>query len=616
MRFYLLAAALTAVASAKSVTIPAGDTELPSGWRHEKRASPTEIIDLSVELNQPRLAHLKTRLAAISDPSHAEYGNHLTKDELAAYQAPDENAVRSISSWLRDSGIHDARVSGASIKFRSTVGLVRDLLNADVGHYSFGRSSMHLRARSYTIPDHLAGDIRFIHPLSHFVKPARSHSKAGRESRSVSGSLQRSDVVRRVAKYRPYKLAGRQDQGNQNQPCPDGVTPDCLRKLYGLPNSNDTSYSTGPSPVRFAVAGFLEQYIHYDDVSTFMNKYAPGIQTKGYNFSLALLGNATNPQSPNETAGTEASLDLEYAMALGYPTNITYWAMGGRGPELDSNGTLLPVGSPENQNEPFLDFLQYFLGLPDNEVPHVISISYGDDETGIPFEYASKVCDLFAQLSARGTSVFVASGDGGASGTGHGECYSRDGQRRRMFIPVFPASCPYVTAVGATGFAVPLEASLISGGGFSNYFAAPDFQKGAADEYIKALDKAQLGYYNSTGRAIPDISAPGELFVVQNGGEEQSVRGTSASTPVIAALVALVNEERIKMGKSSTGWLNPLLYKPEVRKTLLDVSLGSNYPCIYDKNDTVPGFAAYAGYDCVTGLGTVGQFNDFLRALV
>lgn len=614
MKLISLLAVFVVTASAKSVTVPVQGQKLPAGWRLERRAASTESIGLSIELNQPGLVTLKSRLAAISNPDHIEYGKHLTKEEVDAYQQPEAQALRAVSTWLRDNDIRDIKVEGSSIKFRSSVSGIRDLVSADVGHYSYKRSSVYLRAPSYSIPDHLAGHIRFIHPLSHFAKPSRSHVEhIPRRETSMRHGAPRSDVIRRDMRYKPYGHAPHKPQNNYTGPCTDGVTPECLRKLYRLPSSNATTPSADPPRTRFAIAGFLEQSAHYDDISAFMQKYAPAIHNSGYNFSISLLNNATNPQSPPETAGLEASLDLEYALALGYPTAVTYHLMGGLGEKIE-NGTLVPI--EESNNEPFLEFLQAMLALSDSEVPHVLSISYADDEDTVPADYAVKVCDMFAQLAARGTSVFAASGDGGAAGTGLGECYSNDGQGRKMFIPTFPSSCPYVTAVGATGYTLPLEGALLSGGGFSNIFPTPAWQRPAADEYIQAMNGAHMGFYNATGRAIPDISAPGEMFSVITGGEETAVYGTSASTPVIAALVALVNEERLKAGKPSLGWLNPLLYTHRVRKSLVDVSIGSNMPCVYGTNDTEPGFSAYKGYDCVTGLGSVGTFAKFSKALI
>ena len=55
--------------------------------------------------------------------------------------------------------------------------------------------------------------------------------------------------------------------------------------------------------------------------------------------------------------------------------------------------------------------------------------------------------------------------------------------------------------------------------------------------------------------------------------------GTSASTPVMAAMVSLVNSRRLLAGKSNLGWINPALYSvaassPEI--ILNDVVTGEN----------------------------------------
>lgn len=41
----------------------------------------------------------------------------------------------------------------------------------------------------------------------------------------------------------------------------------------------------------------------------------------------------------------------------------------------------------------------------------------------------------------------------------------------------------------------------------------------------------------------------------------QGVSGTSASTPVVAGIFALVNDKRLAAGKPTLGFLNPFIYK-------------------------------------------------------
>lgn len=94
----------------------------------------------------------------------------------------------------------------------------------------------------------------------------------------------------------------------------------------------------------------------------------------------------------------------------------------------------------------------------------------------------------------------------------------------------------------------PERAADFSGGGFSNYFATPDYQADVVSSYIGGLGTEYAGLYNKSGRAYPDVAAQGVNFQVINawthgkyglialqvviGGETSGVDGTSASSPV------------------------------------------------------------------------------------
>ena len=117
--------------------------------------------------------------------------------------------------------------------------------------------------------------------------------------------------------------------------------------------------------------------------------------------------------------------------------------------------------------------------------------------------------------------------------------------------------------------------------------------------YLKQPNLPSQQYWNASGRAIPDVAALGTNYQVVAGGKGNvdSVSGTSASTPVFAALIALVNEQRQKDGKPSLGFLNPALY--QLGSVGFDVVSGSN-----KASGCAAGFPATVGWDAVTGLGT------------
>ena len=103
--------------------------------------------------------------------------------------------------------------------------------------------------------------------------------------------------------------------------------------------------------------------------------------------------------------------------------------------------------------------------------------------------------------------------------------------------------------------------------------------------------------YNATGAGIPDVAAQGENVEIVIDGRTSGVAGTSCSSPIFSGIVSLRNEQRIQAGKSTLGFLNPLLYKNAA--AFNDVTQGSNPGAQIGK-----GFPAVAGWDAATGVGT------------
>jgi tripeptidyl-peptidase-1 len=179
---------------------------------------------------------------------------------------------------------------------------------------------------------------------------------------------------------------------------------------------------------------------------------------------------------------------------------------------------------------------------------NVISSSYGYNEADLTPFYTARQCAEYAKLGLMGVTVLFSSGDNGVAGNG-GTCLTRNGSESaqgKRFNPTFPSTCPYVTSVGATqgtesfspyarwcvfislvfsvnpGSSVfdpesACEQYIYSSGGFSNYFATPDYQKDAVQEYMENhRPPYSKTTYNSTGmsRGFPDLSANGANYVV------------------------------------------------------------------------------------------------------
>merc|ERR1719181_1289582 len=127
------------------------------------------------------------------------------------------------------------------------------------------------------------------------------------------------------------------------------------------------------------------------------------------------------------------------------------------------------------------------------------------------------------------------------------------------YHPDFPASSPYVTAVGGTDFKTNGEIGEEvvwgnSGGGFSNVFPTPKWQAKFVKKYLATAKKQGIlpdfSAFNASGRAYPDVAALGgekNMYCVGAPGfsglgeRMMGVAGTSASCPVFAAIVARLN---------------------------------------------------------------------------
>ena len=153
----------------------------------------------------------------------------------------------------------------------------------------------------------------------------------------------------------------------------------------------------------------------------------------------------------------------------------------------------------------------------------------------------------------------------------------------------YPATSPYVTSVGATEYGSPVanlrnpppachnktwtcisggaqeqavsyaQSRYLSGGGFSSVDARPAYQAVAVDAYLNSgVPLPDQAAWNRTGRGFPDVAAIGMNGFIVDGGREGLVSGTSMSTPIFAAIVALAQADYQRITNNTLGFLNPL----------------------------------------------------------
>lgn len=205
----------------------------------------------------------------------------------------------------------------------------------------------------------------------------------------------------------------------------------------------------------------------------------------------------------------------------------------------------------------------------------VVSMSFGGPE----FSGETSLDSIFQTPAGHQGVTFLAStGDNGEPGG-------------------YPAYSPNVVAVGGTTLNVDSSGNYLgetgwsgSGGGISQFESQPNYQKGVVTQ-------------STTQRTIPDVSMDADpntgvavFDSFDNGAATpwEQVGGTSLACPLWAGIIAITNQDRVRVGLGTLDGPTqtlPMIYSlPE--SDFHDITSGNN------------GFPAGPGYDLVTGRGS------------
>ncbi|KAH9005635.1 subtilisin-like protein [Lactarius hatsudake] len=534
---------------------------VPRNWESLGHPPSGTTIDLYIALKPQRENALVDALHEVSEPGHPRYRAYLTKEQVAELVAPRPETLQLVNSWLKHHGISSSSISmthgGNTLMLKDvSVTQANTLLGASYQLYRhIERGETIVRTIGYSLPMALHRHVLTVAPTTSFVSP-RTQWQTPRN---------RSDRAVKSASGEPATMLSSREKVNY-------ITPSFLRWLY----NTETYTLNAPGENALGIVGFLGDYPSPADLTAFMQKYRS--EAEDATFTVVEVNDGGyDPTHPHE----EANMDIQYTQAMAYPTPHIFYSTG-RGP------------SDTVADDDLIAWLEYILDR--ENIPQTISMSYSQEENSIPMEYAIYVCDQFAALGVRGVSLLQSSGNDGIGG---GICLRDDGTVR--FEPTFPGTCPYVTVVGGTMDYEPEVAGVFpsgfSGGGFSDYFKRPTYQEEAVSTFLHDLGNRYQGFYNDSGRGIPDIAAQSVGAWILLNGNEKEVSGTSVSTPIVAGIISLLNDWLISTGREPLGFLNPWLYGRGSRG-LTDITEGSNPGCNMD------GFSAIAGWDPVTGLGT------------
>jgi subtilase family serine protease len=254
----------------------------------------------------------------------------------------------------------------------------------------------------------------------------------------------------------------------------------------------------------------------------------------------------------------------------------------------------------------------------DRHLADIVTNSYGYAGEAVPPGYIKPQEDTYIQAAAEGISLFFSSGDSGDETFGDSSATP---------TPDWPASSPWVTAVGGTAMGVsqdnarlfelgwqsgtstwnkttskwgPLSYLYGGGGGTSRLFAQPWYQKGVVPDAI-----ATYNGKSPAARVVPDVSALGDpntgmligqtqRFTDGTYYDEYRIGGTSLSSPLYAGMFALAVQKH-----GPYGLANPALYSARSQSYDVTKNLRSTYPGTLRVN-FVNGENAANGYTFLT----------------
>jgi subtilase family serine protease len=288
-----------------------------------------------------------------------------------------------------------------------------------------------------------------------------------------------------------------------------------------------------------------------------------------------------NFPGPDEDADGEVTLDIEVAGSV-------------------APGARIAVYFAPNTTSGFINAVNFAVH-DDVRKPSVVSISWGgpeDPKGEVSEQFLQGLDQAFQDAAALGVTICCASGDDGSADMGS----DWDGKPHCDF----PSSSPFALACGGTkleGSGSDIESEVVwnegrrggaGGGGVSNVFSQPSYQ---------AKARVPRSPTHKRGRGVPDLSGnadPETGYEVLVAGKAFPIGGTSAVAPLLAGLVALMNERLLAKAGNPCGFINPLLYgAAQKAEAIRDVTAGNN-----DIDGSLKGkYSARQGWDACSGLG-------------
>jgi len=584
--------------------LPAGATPVASTAR-------TRSILLTIALKPQSTASLHRYVAGITSSSSSLYRQYLTPAQFRALFAPHATAVRHLQASLRAHGLPAGKLlaNGMSLELRTTVA---------AAEHAFSLTEARVRTRAGVdviyntqapaFDADVAGLVESVVGLSGF-----EHETADLERRSQLGvSASSSTTLDATATATAHVATGGPAACSvaANAPTTDSAdaggayTADQIASAYRLSGL----YQAGDFGKGVTVA--LEEFEPHltSDIGAYQSCYGLGSYTNTTTqvSNVEVAGGSGDPNNTGGAGEGEAALDIEQVIGLAPAAHVLVY----EGPDSStSNGGSGPY--------------DVLAAIMSQDRAQVVSTSWGNCEADMDASDLLAEYYLFEEAAVQGQTIVAAAGDAGSE-----DCYvaGPGGDNDQNLAVDDPASQPLVTGVGGTTLTTigppPTEevwndgaSQGAGGGGVSTVWKMSTAQSKAASGLHliqKASSRSRCDSKSTYCREVPDVSAdadPAAGYLIFYSGAPagqfsgwQAVGGTSAGAPMWAALVALADAGSA-CSSHRLGFISGDLYH------LAGQSEGTYFGDITSGENDMLGahnklYAATAGYDMATGLGT------------
>jgi subtilase family serine protease len=622
----LLASPALTAQTASRITQPVDTSRTQVLLHHHPQwanpANSTGAVPANLPLNQFTLVlsrspeqeqALEQLLADQQNPASSNYHHWLTPAETGERFGLSAQDLATITGWLQGQGLHVNWISpsGIFIGFGGTAADVGRAFQSEMRYYKVNGAQRISVSSDPVIPEALASVIKAVRGL--YTPNERPAHHAVVESPAPQMTVTSSGVTSHF------------------------MAPADFATIYDVPAS-----LTGAG-ITIGIVGWART--DFADFTNFRSltgaTFANPTQVVPTAYGGVDPGAAyTSPPSGNSSAAdgqSEATLDVLRAGSTAPGASLLLVVSA-------SSGTQDGIGADA----------QYLVST--SPVPaQVMSISFGDCESSEGTSQVDYWNSLFQTAAGEGISVFVASGDSGASGCD--TAFSAPPANPQAISPNYICSSSYATCVGGTEFndtgspssywsssngSGTLSSALgyipeggwnesttssvaASGGGVSAVIPTPSWQTGTGVPTARA------------GRYTPDVAfsaaghdgyfacfaAGGGSCVVSNNSYEFEVfSGTSAAAPSMAGVAALLDQKLA----GAQGNLNPGLYATAANTPaafhdvtvsssgVTSCSVGTPSMCNNTVTSAQAGYLVGTGYDEVTGLGSLNVqtfINDY-----